>query len=111
MRSIPSEPDMRSPRARYRCRSLYLSASIRKNSRVIALKRASRTGPLTERRPLPPKKVYRQLRLAIPEMADQIDWTNCPDVDPEDSGSQEPPRWRNQDSNRESLSQRTRPQA
>ena len=72
---------------------------------------ASRTGPLTERRPLPPKKVYRQLRLAIPEMADQIDWTNCPDVDPEDSGSQETPRWRNQDSNRESLSQRTRPQA
>jgi hypothetical protein len=75
------------------------------------MERASRTGPLTERRPLPPKKVYRQLRLAIPEMADQIDWTNCPDVDPEDSGSQETPRWRNQDSNRESLSQRTRPQA
>jgi hypothetical protein len=55
------------------------------------MERASRTGPLTERRPLPPKKVYRQLRLAIPEMADQIDWTNCPDVDPEDSGSQETP--------------------
>jgi uncharacterized protein (DUF433 family) len=27
------------------------------------------------------QKVFRQLRLAIPEMADQIDWTNCPDVD------------------------------
>jgi uncharacterized protein (DUF433 family) len=36
---------------------------------------------MTERRPLPPKKVFRQLRLPIPVMADQIDWSNCPDVD------------------------------
>jgi uncharacterized protein (DUF433 family) len=27
------------------------------------------------------QKVFRQLRLAIPDMADQIDWTKCPDVD------------------------------
>jgi uncharacterized protein (DUF433 family) len=34
---------------------------------------------MTERRP--PKKVFRQLRLAIPDIADQIDWTGCADVD------------------------------
>jgi uncharacterized protein (DUF433 family) len=27
------------------------------------------------------KKVFRQLRLAIPEMAEQINWTGCPDVE------------------------------
>ena len=35
----------------------------------------------------------------------------APTLTPKNSGSQETPRWRNQDSNRESLSQRTRPQA
>ena len=31
-----------------------------------------------EHRPLPK---FRQLRFAIPDMVDQIDWTRCPDVD------------------------------
>ena len=53
--------------------------------------RASRTGPLTERRPLPPKKVYRQLRLAIPRWPIRSTGPTAPTLTPKTQVRRRPP--------------------
>lgn len=48
---------------------------------TIAARRIEDEAMTDEQRPLPRRKVFRQLRFAIPCMADQIDWSQCPDVE------------------------------
>jgi uncharacterized protein (DUF433 family) len=76
-------PSARSSRATARRRHPRPTAKAadRHDARAIDSANAYISGMTGEQRPLPRRKVFRQLRFAIPGMADQIDWTNCPDVE------------------------------